>query len=533
MDKLYIGTRTSELEFSETLNRISRITLLVDDEHVYTAGNDTGRTIELDCPWGSQRMANSILASVKDVDYKPFTGTSTLLDPAAEIGDGVTIGGMYSMLVQADIEFDKMCAGNISAPESDEIDDEYPYKSPQSRKAERQLAHIRSTIRKTAEEIQLEVQGLNDQVGSISTKVDSIKLNVKNGSTSSTIELTAGDAIISSQNIEMNGLVTFTGLRNGTTTINGACIKTGTIDAERLNLTGAITFTDLDQSTQETISDIASDARSALTSASNASKVASSASTAAANANTTLKNWTYSGTTYIDGNKLMTGTVAASILEGGMVGIYTSDDKVAGHIVATGASSANFALDLTSNGALRFETRAGDIFINAAGYSPNKYIHIKSDAIFIGQSDLRPTGDGVYDFGWPNNKWNDLYAKNAEIQTSDRNEKHSIDYDMSGYDNLFDSLKPCSYKFNISESDRTHLGMIAQDIEETLSKCKIDTQDFAPFVKFMRTDEDGNALGEYGYGLRYSEFIALLIYQTQKLKQRVSELEDTINARID
>lgn len=248
-----MGTRTSELEFAQPLNRISRVTLVVDDEHIYTAGGDTGRTIELDCPWGNQRMANSILASVKDIDYKPFVGTGSLLDPAAEIGDGVTIGGIYSMLAQADIEFDKMCAGNISAPESDEIDDEYPYKSPQSRKANRQLAYLRSSISKTAEEIRLEVTGLNNQVGSISTKVDSIKLNVKNGSTSSTIELTADGALISSQDIKMNGLVTFTGLANGTTTINGACIKTGTIDAERLNLTGSITFSDLAEGTQNTI----------------------------------------------------------------------------------------------------------------------------------------------------------------------------------------------------------------------------------------------------------------------------------------
>lgn len=49
------------------------------------------------------------------------------------------------------------------------------------------------------------------------------------------------------------GMVTFQGLSGGTTTIDGACIKTGKIKAERLELTGAITWNDLDSNTQTTI----------------------------------------------------------------------------------------------------------------------------------------------------------------------------------------------------------------------------------------------------------------------------------------
>lgn len=41
------------------------------------------------------------------------------------------------------------------------------------------------------------------------------------------------------------GMVTFAGLSGGTTTIDGACIKTGKISADRLELTGAITWADL------------------------------------------------------------------------------------------------------------------------------------------------------------------------------------------------------------------------------------------------------------------------------------------------
>lgn len=54
-------------------------------------------------------------------------------------------------------------------------------------------------------------------------------------------------------NLIVNTCVTFKGLEEGTTTINGACIKTGMIDAQYLNLTGQITFDDLSEETLEAV----------------------------------------------------------------------------------------------------------------------------------------------------------------------------------------------------------------------------------------------------------------------------------------
>ena len=69
---------------------------------------------------------------------------------------------------------------------------------------------------------------------------------------------------IDSRGVTVNCLTTFTnGLVNGTTTIDGGCIKTGTIDAQYLNLTGAIKFSDLSTGVQNDINnaiDIANDA---------------------------------------------------------------------------------------------------------------------------------------------------------------------------------------------------------------------------------------------------------------------------------
>lgn len=273
-EKIFLGSNVGDLETGDVPANITRVNLSVDSDHYYTAGDDTGRTIEVTCPWGSQEMANSILASVSGKTYQPYTATDALLDPAAEIGDAVTLGGYYSVIAGISTSFDRASAPTISAPGSDEIDDEYPYESRERRETNRQLAKTRSLISKTSEEILLQVEneleglsssfsvqlqqiqsqvtGLDGQVSSITQKVDNITLSVSNGSTSSSISLSVGGVTVSSQTIQMNGLVTFTGLANGTTTIDGACIKTGTIEASRIdtdslyvnaaNITGSLTI---------------------------------------------------------------------------------------------------------------------------------------------------------------------------------------------------------------------------------------------------------------------------------------------------
>ncbi len=183
VNKTNLGNNVSSLDYGEKVARISRINLIVDSENMYTVGDDTGRTLEVACPWGTQAMANSIFAKVIGVDYQPYAAVDALLDPAAEIGDGVSIAGIYSVIAKSAITFDKMCDADISAPYTDEIDDEYPYKTPEQRKTERQIAQTRSIITKTAEEILLEVAGLNDKYTSLSVTIDGVTVKDETGAT--------------------------------------------------------------------------------------------------------------------------------------------------------------------------------------------------------------------------------------------------------------------------------------------------------------------------------------------------------------
>lgn len=80
------------------------------------------------------------------------------------------------------------------------------------------------------------INDLGSKYADINTKVGSLTINVTNGSTSSTIKLKAGSTELSSQTIQMSGLVKFSDLStSGSTTINGANITTGTISAERID----------------------------------------------------------------------------------------------------------------------------------------------------------------------------------------------------------------------------------------------------------------------------------------------------------
>lgn len=271
-DKLFVGLGVTSVEDNGTLPPISRVTLMVDDNNAITAGDDTGREIVADCPFATQEMVNAILSRLKGYQYHAYTASDAGIDPAVELGDAVTVGGIYSVVSR--IEDDGTGYPSIAAPGEAELEDEYPSVGPVTQTFNRQISETRSLISKTREEILLKVEneleglsssfsvqlqqiqsqvtGLDGQVSSITQKVDNITLSVSNGSTSSSISLSVGGVTVSSQTIQMNGLVTFTGLANGTTTIDGACIKTGTIEASRIdtdslyvnaaNITGSLTI---------------------------------------------------------------------------------------------------------------------------------------------------------------------------------------------------------------------------------------------------------------------------------------------------
>ena len=129
---------------------------------------------------------------------------------------------------------------------------------------------------------------------------------------------------------------------------------------------------------------------------------------------------------------------------------------------------------------------------------------------------------GLY-LGDTNHRWNSLVSYTSNITTSDRNQKHDIKDLTPDHDGFFDDLRPVSFVYNESDSGRTHLGYIAQEVEESLIKNNIETKNFAGICIDKNASNSGSV-----YALRYEEFIPLNTDQIQKLKKRVADQEARI-----
>lgn len=140
---------------------------------------------------------------------------------------------------------------------------------------------------------------------------------------------------------------------------------------------------------------------------------------------------------------------------------------------------------------------------------------------------VEPSYNTVYDLGSPTYKFRNIYATTGSIQTSDANEKEDIvAMDAEVAKNIIMGLNPVTFKFINGTSDRTHTGLIAQEVEELVNSLGIDNQHFAALTKSEKLDEEGHVIdGEYVYGLRYSEFVSILVKMCQNLQNEVDELK--------
>lgn len=155
-ESVFIGRSAKGYTSTPELPKYTKVRINVDDDSYYEAGSGDN-VLELDCPWGSQQMANDILESIGEFVYRPYDTEWAKLDPAAELGDGVTINGVFSGIYVNETNFSTLMAARIAAPQENAVDHEYPYKSPTDRKTTRQFAETRASLRVNAANIQAEV----------------------------------------------------------------------------------------------------------------------------------------------------------------------------------------------------------------------------------------------------------------------------------------------------------------------------------------------------------------------------------------
>lgn len=481
MDKTYLGRRLANFSPGIASQPISKVELLDENGDVVgVSGSDTGRTLTALQPDGTDAMAAAILAKVSGYKHIGYEGRKALLDPAVEIGDAVTVDGHYVPLIAMDMTFDPLLAPDISAPDADEIDDEYPYKSPTQRQIERNMAKTRSLITKTSDAINLRIDGVTGDVSSlqvslgnvqsevsgkidgstaqslINQSIDKIELSVSSGSGGSTFTLKAGSTTLSTNTLDLH--------------VNAVNID-GTLKASQIQ-TGSIYVGDLaDGSNYATKTYV--DNNAGLSSSEVDDRI----------------------DTYIDST-----SITAEILRGRTVSLMANRRTEIGTIELVDTTTGYGISISTYDGGIQLDS-GGNVYITSA-YRTR--IQLDDDAAKIGPTVWATDGTVIY--------------------SSDKNVKNSIEYDLSRYRQFLLDLKPCRFKYNEGQSGRYHIGMIAQDMEKSLADNGIAPSEFSGWCKMPIRDENHNITG-YTYGIRYDSLIPLNTLMIQELVKRVEALE--------
>jgi hypothetical protein len=212
-----------------------------------------------------------------------------------------------------------------------------------------------------------------------------------------------------------------------------------------------------------------------------------------------------------------------------LVGMSSYSSSSAGTTMQSGlltsARSGNIAAyfnRLSSDGSIVSFAKDGST-VGSIGYIGQLVIHNSNMGIGFSNDDIRPVnGSGVntdnsYDLGHSSVRWDDIYATNGTIQTSDRNEKQDIAELSDAEQRVAVAAKGLLRKFRWKDAvaergdeARTHFGIIAQDLQAAFAAEGLDAGNYAMFIHSTWTDEETGE-EKSRMGVRYSELLAFII----------------------
>lgn len=351
-DKYYVGGDITSFSDNGKYKPISRVTLLVDDENSLTAGDDTGMEIIASCPHATQPMVNALLQTMKGYQYQAYEAGAANIDPAAELGDGVTVGGIYSPLSK--LSDDGRGYAGISSPGEAEMEDEYPAGGYIAQEFNRKIAETRSLITKTSAEIMLKVEGIDGKYTEVKTTLDG---------------LTVTDA-------------------SGTTKINGSSIKTDNLYVDAANITGTLTA-DKIQTSSISVGDL-KDGSSYATK----TYVDNNAGLSANEVNNAIA-------TYIDST-----SITAQKLRGQTVELLANSNTKVGEISLV-ETNVDYGIGIkTLYGGIKLES-ATNVYLKASG-PYGGFITLSNNIVSLGGGELY-IGSQMYGDNLPAGNWGKLF----------------------------------------------------------------------------------------------------------------------------
>lgn len=155
--------------------------------------------------------------------------------------------------------------------------------------------------------------------------------------------------------------------------------------------------------------------------------------------------------------------------------------------------------------------------------------NFRSNGRIQSRGNIIPYDNNSYDLGNSSYRWDDVYATNGTINTSDRRDKENIQTLNYGLEAVL-KLKPVTFKWKDSFQKATKIGFIAQDLKQVLPEV-VKTHD----VKIITT---GNADGSFQetkeifelerLGVYYSDIIPVLTKAIQEQQEIIEELKKRI-----
>ena len=179
----------------------------------------------------------------------------------------------------------------------------------------------------------------------------------------------------------------------------------------------------------------------------------------------------------------------------------------------------------TSNGKLIEFRKGGTEFANIQVLNGDNLAIIGSKSnhagIQFGTHSIVPMeagadSDGDIDLGSSSARFEDIFATNGTIQTSDRNEKQDIE-DLSDAEKRVavaakGLMKKYRWKSAVAEKGddaRIHVGIMAQDLQEAFTAEGLDASRYAMWCSDTWTDVD--VYEQTRLGVRYNELLAFVI----------------------
>lgn len=213
----------------------------------------------------------------------------------------------------------------------------------------------------------------------------------------------------------------------------------------------------------------------------------------------------------------------------------TDQDGVA---IGDHASTADHAT--TADSATTAESARQCIMASTAHYLQgiglSDYVRISDNGNLI------PSSSSVY-CGTNPNPFAGGYSSGGWKTTSDRRKKKDFRklLEDDRFERFFELLQPMEYRL-IENDDKTHIGFVAQDVEQAMTDCDISENEFYGLEHAVFSEKDFESNEEWEkfleqnggandmYTLCYQEFIALNTAMIQKLQNRCNDFERRLSA---